>query len=512
MKKLPLSRQDFRELINEDCIYIDKTEHIYRLINTGFEYFFSRPRRFGKSLLISTLREIFLGSQELFKGLWIYDKIEWKKHPVVEIAFNTMSYSIDGLETAIIEVLDKIALKNDIRLTKTAYPQRFLELIELLSIGNEKVVILIDEYDKPIIDYLDNIPQAEKNRDILKNFYSVLKANEKFIKFLFITGVSKFSKVSIFSDLNQLSDITLNKNYATLIGITQSELETYLSEYISELSKEYQDIYINIYETLKDEYLGYSWDGKNFVYNPYCIFNVLDNKSIADFWFQSGTPTFLVKLIKSSEYTSLDFLNRDVTVGLLDKYEIKNMILAPLLFQTGYLTIKKWDLRTNMLTLDFPNKEVENSFSIHLLSEFNGGKSDKTQAMLMDIKSALVENDIEYFIEQLKILFEGLSYYQAKRNEAYFHSIFYLVIRLLGFVIESEILTIRGRIDCAIKTETHIYIIEFKLYSAEDAMKQIKKKQYHLKYMDDHRSIVLLGIAFDIENKTINDHKIEIVK
>ncbi len=511
MKKLPISRQDFRELINENCIYIDKTPLIYRLITTGFEYFFSRPRRFGKSLLITTLREIFLGNREIFKGLWIYDKIEWIEYPVIEIYFNKLPYNDAGLREAISMKLDSIADEYNIEFKEKYISEKFRQLIQTLG-AEKKVVLLIDEYDKPIIDYLDDLPRAEGNRDILKNFYSIIKGSEQYIKFLFITGVSKFSKVSIFSDLNHLSDITLDEAYNQLVGITQNELKHYFSEYTELLQLKYKDIYPNIYKALEEEYLGYSWNGIDYVYNPYCMLNVLDKRSIQDWWFQSGTPTFLIKLIKNNNYTALDIRNKKVSTGLLDKYILSDLTLLPLMFQTGYLTIKNWDLSTNLLTLDFPNKEVERSISVNLLAEFNGKKSDKTESMLSELSDALKDNDIEYFIENLNILLEGLTYMQAQKKENYFHSIFYLVVNLLGFVIESEVLTIRGRIDCVIKTNTHIYIIEFKMDTAKKAIAQIKEKKYHLKYMHDKRSIQLIGIAFDADEKCIKEYLIETVK
>jgi hypothetical protein len=512
MKKLPLSRQDFKELILDNCIYIDKTQYVYKLITQGFQYFFSRPRRFGKSLLLTTLREIFKGNREIFKGLWIYDKIEWVEHPVIEIYFNRLDYKIVGLGKALHNCLSAIADEYEIILESDSYAARFLELIKKLSHKNTKVAILIDEYDKPIIDYLDNIHQAEENREILRNFYSVIKGSEQYIRFLFITGVSKFSKVSIFSDLNHLTDITLDKNYATLAGITPVELKQYFDWYLQLLADDYKDIFTDIYKALEDEYLGYSWNGTDFVYNPYCLLNVLSTKSMQDFWYQSGTPTFLITLLKKKQYTAFDIKNVKITTNVLDKYDISNIDIVPLLFQTGYITIKKWDLRKRQLTMDFPNKEVERAFSVNLLTEFNGRQSSKTENLLANLTESLEENNIERFIALLKTLIKGIAYPNADSKENYFHSIFYLVLRLIGFNVESEILTIDGRIDCVIKTETHIYIVEFKMNTASAAIQQIREKQYHVKYLDDNRHIQLIGIAFDAEEKSIQEYQVETVK
>jgi len=508
MKKLPLGQQDFAKIIEEqNTLYVDKTQHIHKLITSGSYYFLSRPRRFGKSLLISTLQEIFEGNKELFKNLWIYDKIEWKKHKVIKISFNTVNYKSFGLEKAIEIQLTKIADSYKLELQMQSPASKFQELIEKLA-ENERVVVLIDEYDKPIIDYIDDLPQAEKNREILKNFYSIIKDSDKYLRFLFITGVSKFSKVSIFSDLNHLNDITIDKNYNNLVGITQQELESNFAEHIVKLQADNQDIYADVIQAIKDEYMGYSWDGVNFVYNPFTLLNLFTKMQFGNYWFQTGTPTFLTKLIKNGKYTAFDLLNRKIEPDVLDKYEIANLTLLPILFQTGYLTIKQFNLLRRYIVLDYPNREVEKSFSIHLLSEFNGGKTDSTSSALWELTEALEANNLEKFMELLKSLFKGIAYPLIDNKEKYFHSIFYLVVKMLGFNIECEILTIDGRIDAVLFTEKVIYVIEFKAGNTTKAIDQIIEKQYHTKYALDKRPKIALGIDFDAENKAIADYKI----
>ena len=509
MKKLPIGIQEFSKLIKGNFLYVDKTQHIYNLLNSASYYFLSRPRRFGKSLLLNTIKEIFLGNRELFKGLWIYDKIKWEKHPVIKISFSNLSYSSIGLEKAIDNELDFIAKQNDIVFEFDHFGFRFRELIRKLG-ERKKVVILIDEYDKPIIDYIDNIPKAEENRQILKSFYSVIKDSDDFIRFFFITGVSKFSQVSIFSDLNNLNDITLNSKYATMLGYTQEELEFYFDTHIKELAKVYEGIYSNIIKEIKINYNGYSWNGKDFVYNPFSVLNLFDNLEFGDYWFRTGTPTFLTKLVKQNNYTIFDLENKTVSRSTLDKYEIDSISLIPLLFQTGYLTIKESNLRDRTFLMDFPNSEVEVSFTIHLLADLNDGKIDKASSMLNEMIHMLRNNNLEKFIELINTLFKGISYIIADNKEKYFHSIFYIIVKLLGFTIETEVMTIDGRIDAVITTDNYIYIVEFKAgQDAQKALEQIRQKGYHQKYADDKRPKTLIGINFDLENKGIEDYIIK---
>ena len=509
-KTLPIGEQDFKYIIEHDYLYVDKTQYINKLLLNKY-YFLSRPRRFGKSLLISTLKEIFLGNKELFRDLWIYDKIDWQKHPVIHISFSSIGYQDTDLLNAITVKLDEIATEQDVVLTKEGISQRFQELIQKLGAENG-VAILIDEYDKPILDYIERKGEhdiAEKNRNILRNFYSSVKDNSKYIHFFFVTGVSKFSKVSIFSELNNLNDITIHGDYACLTGITEVELENYFPEYIKELAKEYEGVYDNIIDALRDKYLGYSWDGSNYVYNPFGLFKALDSRRLGSYWFQTGTPTFLINLIKNNKYTVFDIENKLVDDDVLDKHEIGNLPLVPLLFQTGYLTIKHYDKRKEKFLLGYPNREVEQAFSIHLLSAFNGGQAAKTSTQLSELIVSLQENDMESFLYHITSVFEGLVYPIVDKKEKYYHSIFYLVVKMIGFEIDCEIITFRGRIDAVLKTEENIYIIEFKTGNTKKAIQQIKEKKYPEKYRDDERPKVLIGIDFDVDKKSIVDFVIE---
>ncbi|MCF8373584.1 MAG: ATP-binding protein [Bacteroidales bacterium] len=508
MKKLPIGIQEFSKLIETNCIYVDKTEQIFRMLEHEY-YFLSRPRRFGKSLLLNTIKEIFLGNKELFKGLWIYDKIDWKAHPVIKISFSNIDYKTVGLEKAIELMLTKIAEDFGLQLSMSSYALKFDELIKKLA-AKEKVVILIDEYDKPIIDYLENLKQAESNRETLKNFYSIIKDADRFIRFFFITGVSKFSKVSIFSDINHLEDITIHDDFSTMLGWTQEELEHYFSDYIAIVEKRYAKHYSDIKPVIKQWYNGYSWDGVNFVYNPVSLLNLFSKRVFNNYWFSTGTPTFLMKLIKDDQYTAFDIEKKDVNIGILEKYDLNNMTLLPLLVQTGYLTIKQYDFFTNIITLDYPNKEVADSFSRHILSELTEVKLDKTDMMLGDIAEAFTNKDIEKVIDTINILFRNIPYTLIDEKEKYYHSIFYTVLKLLGVKIEAEILTIDGRIDAVVKTKNSIIIIEFKInQSADVAINQILEKGYAKKYQNDNRPKFLLGINFDTETKRADDYRYE---
>jgi hypothetical protein len=344
LRNLPLGEQNFKKIVEKNLLYVDKTEEIYKLLSTGGTYFFlSRPRRFGKSLLVSTLESIFLGEKELFKDLWIYDKIDFKKYPVIKLTMNDLRYSgtIEDFENSLLDQLKDIYKKYNLKLETTDYKIAFKNLIHKLS-KIEKVVLLIDEYDKPIIEYLgSNLERSKEMRDILKNFYETIKSNDEYIHFAFLTGVSKFSKTSIFSSLNNLTDITMNKNHSKIVGITEEELYCNFEEYIKKLAEENEFTIEEIKKVLKEWYNGYSWDGKSFLYNPYSLLSVFNSGDINNYWFKTGTPTFLINLIKEYNFNIKKLEKLVLTEENFDSYDIDNINLYALLFQTGYLTIKE---------------------------------------------------------------------------------------------------------------------------------------------------------------------------
>ncbi|MBT3387646.1 MAG: AAA family ATPase [Desulfobacula sp.] len=346
MKKLGLGVQELSEFKEKNLIYVDKTDIIHTLIDDGKYYFLSRPRRFGKSLLVNTIHALFSCEKSLFEEYWIYDKWNWrKKHPVIKISFSKLNYREDGLKKSLELALSQQAQFHGIEMRTSGYGNRFLELIETLGKENP-VVILIDEYDKPIIDYLEesDFEQAQQNREILKTFYAGIKDQDKYIRFLFITGVSKFSKVSIFSDLNHLTDITINDRFATLTGYTEDEIKQYYGGYLLAVQKKLELSKEQLLARIKEWYDGYSWDGINFLYNPYSILNLFYAGVFKNYWFETGSPTFLIKRLKAEDKKIHASINKDIKEAAFSKYDIENMNITAIMFQTGYLTIKKLEV------------------------------------------------------------------------------------------------------------------------------------------------------------------------
>ncbi len=513
MKKLPLGIQTFKDIIQDNYLYIDKTKDLYNLIKDGGKYYFiSRPRRFGKSLLVSTLKEIFSGNKELFKGLWIYDKLEWKKHPVIHIDFSGMDLRtpetfLNNLENRMSDLLKDNNFEVD---EKKSYKENFRFLMEKLS-KQEKVVILIDEYDKPIVNFVDNIEIANKNREILKNFYETIKESDQYIRFAFLTGVSKFSKVSVFSGLNNLRDITLEEKFATIAGYTENELFNYFDEYIKSTSDKLHVTPEFLKDTLKDWYNGYSWDGKNFVYNPYSILSVFTVQKINNYWFQSGTPTFLIKLIKEKSIEIKKFENIEASAAMLDSFEIENIDVESLLFQTGYLTIKEiieYSISERVYILSYPNTEVKESLLKNILNNFL--ESGNNDILVGKLYRSLNKNNLEEFFNILNDIFINIPAVIFMSNkEAYYHTIIYLILTLIGVKISVEVYTNKGRIDAVIETETHIYVIEFKMSNSKEAIKQIEAKKYYEKYISSGKTITLIGIAFNMKERNIGSYLVK---
>ncbi len=515
MKELPIGIQDFRKLIEGNFIYVDKTEYYHRLITKGSYYFLSRPRRFGKSLLISTLKEIFEGNRELFEGLWIHDKIDWTPRPVIHLDFTQISKRAATFEEGLRLALIGIAKSHGVELTESANPGRFLELIQALS-KERKVAILIDEYDKPLIDNIDELDVVNQNRKTLKDMYSVLKGNDEHIAFLMLTGVTKFSQVSIFSDLNNLNDISLNENFSQMLGYTQAEILHYFPGYLDSLKAKLAGTYPDVMAEMKAWYNGYSWDGTHFVYNPFSILNLFSNNEFGEYWFATGTPTFLMKLIKAQTYSVVDLENREISMHAFNKFDLPDIEINSLLFQTGYLTIKERNRLEQSVTLDFPNKEVATAFSIHLLSEFAEKSQEGTDQLVRRMNRNLREGQVDGFMEAVQALFADIAYpIQPSKGsgignmEKYYHSMFYLMLRLLGYNIQAEVLTHTGRIDAVITTEKYIYVVEFKLGDAAAAMAQIKAKQYHQKYLGSGKQVILIGIGFDVAERNVGGFLVE---
>ncbi|MGB0929240.1 MAG: AAA family ATPase [Chitinophagales bacterium] len=530
-KPLPIGESDFRGIIEKNGLYVDKTQQIHRIITGSKPNFLSRPRRFGKSLLVSTMEEIFLGNKELFKGLWIYDKIDWESRHVIRLSMTEIDYKNQDLETALSRYLDDLAKKNQISLQKHTSKEKFAELIKALS-AERNVAILIDEYDKPIIDFIEDFKKAEANRDVLRNFYGALKDGvvDSNVHFLFITGISKFSKTSIFSELNNLRDLTIDRSSVDLCGITQEELERNFAPYISATAADLGLQEKTLLKELKRWYNGYSWDGKTFVYTPFSLLNFFAKGEFLNFWFASGTPTLLLKVIKKQKIDIESVGSAKWSSRSFDKFTLRNLDFKNLLFQTGYLTIKKKTLKKGRPTyiLAYPNQEVQESFTQNLI-ELKSHQPDSTvDESLIRIEDALIENDMEAFVEQLKILFSDIAYQLHpkinKKNptaddeaklfkawEGYFHSIIYLVIKFLGIHIDVEMSKHQGRIDAKIEVEDYLYVMEFKLdASVEKAIDQIKTQQYAEAFKNTSKQIVLVGISFSSQEYNVKDWEVDI--
>lgn len=516
MKNLPIGVQSFSKLINRKFLYIDKTRDIYNLFaRGGLYYFLSRPRRFGKSLLLSTLEEIFSGNRELFKGLWIYDKIEWTKHPVVHLDLSTITHqSPEMLEKSLDGLVEKIASDHNIQLNHQLFlKEKFGQLLEKLSKKGD-VVVLIDEYDKPVIEYMeeDKIEIAKKNRDVLKNFYAIIKASDPYLRFVLITGVSKFSKTSVFSDLNNLRDITIDDRFSTLLGYTQDELEHYFSSYLEPMAEKRGTLKNVLVETIRKWYNGYSWDGENFVYNPFSILNLFDSGKFKNYWFSTGTPSFLIKSIKNRQSNVISFEKLAVKSDTFESYDIEKQEIPALLLQTGYLTIKKITVKNESETyhLSYPNKEVRDSFLTHLFKEYAQKDANFSTQLLGNIGEALDSGDMERFIQELKSLFSSIPYHIfIGEKEAYYHTIIYLILKLNGAAVTPEDATNIGRIDAVVESGNKIYIMEFKMGSGQEAITQIKEKKYFEKFQGKGKEVVLLGVGFDPEQRNIRDFELE---
>jgi hypothetical protein len=504
MKDLSLPLNDFANVINGNRIYVDKTKFLLPLIERQGFYFLSRPRRFGKSLLLSTFKYIFQGRKDLFKGLYIEDKIEWKTYPVIYLDFLNISYKDTTLAEGLKHYLLLQAEKENIILRGSSPRDLLSELItKLKEKYSQNVVILIDEYDKSIVDYIDEPAQAAINRDTLKNFFGTLKGMTVDIQFIFLTGVSKFSKVSLFSDLNNLTDLTLDENFTTALGYTQEELESYFAEYLEKISLQKNITLTELLAETKRWYNGYSWNGLDSVYNPYSILNFLYSGKFLNHWFSTGTPTMVVKML-NKKYIE-DFKDVPLDTFELERYDITQVEkhLVSLLFQTGYLTItEKIDEETFLL--NYPNKEVRDSFNSFRVADYIEGDVSLSK-LKYNLKTSLFSGNIDFFVENLTILFAQIPYQIATpKLEAYYQLIIYLTLKILGLEIIAEDNTNKGRIDAVIFVPNYIYIIEFKFSSStKQALLQIKDKKYYEKYLADGRQVCLVGMNFDYENRTV---------
>ncbi len=505
MKKYPIGIQDFSELRTGGFVYVDKTKTIFELVESGKAYFLSRPRRFGKSLLLSTLKYFFLGRRDLFQDLWVDREAnhDWAVHPVIHFSFSSSGYKEIGLEAALLRLVREGAEKYGVELQAEGLSGRFRELIHKLGSGEKKLVLLIDEYDKPMIDYLDDLEQANSNREILKNFFSVLKDSDPYLRVLLITGVSKFSKVSLFSDLNHLEDLTIHPYAATITGYTQAEFEHVFSGEIDLLASEFEVSRADMIEQIRAWYNGYRWIGKETLYNPFSILNLVKTRNFRNFWWDTGTPTFLIKALERE--FAYDFSQVKAGISAFDSYSLENLDWVSLMFQTGYLTIQHYDRDNRLYTLRYPNLEVKDSMLQYLLAAYRHAPHTETQAVYAAIRIAFDAGDLQEVINQVNRIFATIPHQIfLEKREAFFHAVLHLTFQGVGLLIESEVSTSQGRIDSVVYAKSGIYILEFKLDdSARAALDQIRDKQYGERFLGQSQPVIAVGIHFSSEQKAV---------
>ena len=512
-RKLPIGIQDFKKLRENDYIYVDKTEFVYNLSQVPSPYFLSRPRRFGKSLLLSTMEYYFLGRKDLFAGLEI-EKLEkeWTEYPVLKISFGADNYpDLTSLKSALNLILSGYEKQYNIQVTDERSAPRLNRLITTAYGQTGKpVVILIDEYDKPILDALYT-EDEEKNRQELRSFYSPLKDLDKYIRFLFITGITKVSHVNIFSGLNQLNDISMAGEFSSLCGISESELEKYFMPEIEELSRKFNLSLPETKEKLAQMYDGYHFSyGSEGVYNPFCLLKCFYEKNFGSYWFESGTPSFLVKTLENEPFSLATIVNgRKAKEDQFKNYDPDSKNMLPVIYQSGYLTIKKFEFPRCVYTLDFPNREIEEGFLNILLKKFLKVPDDDLGLAIDNICDALEEKDIDKVLSIIKAAIADLPTVVKKDMcENYYESVTHLIFRLSGYRVLSELQSVAGRSDVVVATKNSVFIFELKMDKGRDfeavaaeALKQISANGYADRFAVSGKQMFKIGVVFSSGGK-----------
>lgn len=510
----PIGIQNFEDLRRSEYVYVDKTSHIYRLASTGKYYFLSRPRRFGKSLLISTMDAYFSGKKDLFKGLAMEQlEKDWIQYPVLHLDLNGIAYNSDDvLDQVLNDKLSDWEAEYGITATSTVPGLRFQNIIDAAyeSTGH-KVVVLIDEYDKPIVDNLVNPELADNFKKTLQGFYSVLKAKDGQIKFGFLTGVSKIGKLSVFSSLNNLRDISMDNDYADICGISDDELHTYFDESIAELAQANKLSIDECYNKLKYKYDGYHFcEDSPGMYNPFSLLNTFISNKFRDYWFETGTPTLLVNVMKQTSF-DITTLSDNVIVSVEDLSGMQDIVNrpVPLFFQTGYLTIKDYDQEFREYTLGFPNDEVKNGFLKFIYSYYVPVNPAEGNTTTSTLARALRSGAPDVFMRTLEALFANTTYQIQGDAEKNFQYAMYIIMELLGEYVQAERSTSNGRIDLLLQTKDYIYIVELKIDNTADAaLQQIEDKGYAKPFVNDSRKLFKIGVSFSTANRRIEDWKV----
>ena len=512
-RKLPIGIQDFEKLRTNGCLYVDKSAHIYRLTREYWPYFLARPRRFGKSLLLSTLKAYFLGKRELFEGLAIAGlEKEWLEYPVFHLDMNVESYlNIDSLYSALntnLQVLEERWGRNESDKTPAA---RFTSVIRrACEQSGRKVVVLIDEYDKPLLGLKDDLKDVDDEmRKVLKGFYGVLKSADPYLRFVFLTGVTKFSRVTVFSDLNHLQDISLDKNYAGICGISQTELTQCLAPEIHTLAAELGKTTNQTLDELKKRYDGYHFANKTEgMYNPFSLLKTFAAGELRNYWFATGTPTFLVRMLKNIDF-DVRSLESDVKISsnAISEYRAGSNDPTPLLYQTGYLTIKNYNELLDLYTLGFPNEEVKYGFLYELLPVYMQKDNILSEFYVGNFIEDLHARNIEGFMTRLKAFFADIPYDLNNKEEKHYQTVFYLLFKLMGQFVEAEQRSAFGRADAVVITANTVYAFEFKLTgngTAEEALRQISDKGYLIPYTAGNKKLVKIGAEFSAAERGLN--------
>ena len=531
-RKIPIGVQSFEVMRNDKFLYVDKTPFLFKLAHSNRVYFLSRPRRFGKSLFLSTLKNYFLGQKELFKGLYIekaeekraeIEKTEaWVEYPVFYLDFNVGRYDLDG---ALAESLDYFLKKQEkvygLKNEGGSFGKRFQSLIETAyNKTGRQAVILVDEYDKPLLQTMGvNEALNEEYRNTLKAFYSVIKTCDQYIRFAFLTGVTKFSKVSIFSDLNNLQDISMITEYSDICGITDEELKLNFEPEIKTLGERKKKNFAETLLELKKKYDGYVFAKEGVsVYNPFSVLSAFSAKDLGNYWFSTGTPTFLVNYLKDAYYNIPDLDgNVELNEAGIELYRADAKDPLPILFQSGYLTIKEYIENGNIYRLGFPNDEVRYGFLENLVPAYSSLRPYETASSVWKFVEDIRAGNIDEFMERMQAIIAGVPYDnlpkdKLKLREQNYQTAVYLIFKLMGQFVQTEIHCAKGRADCIAHTKDSIYIFEFKLMSAgsaDDAIAQIKEKGYASQFKAEGKKIILIGSSFDEEERTIGEWKME---
>ena len=511
----PIGIQTFEKIRNNDFAYVDKTALVYRLAKKGTCYFLSRPRRFGKSLLLSTLKAYFQGKKELFEGLAIAQmEKEWKQYPVLHLDLNVKNYqTAESLFAVLTRHLELWEAEYGDRHRDDSVEDRFYHcIVNAAQQSSEgKVVVLIDEYDKPLLEAIGNPGLQDEYRKTLKAFYSNIKSCDEYIRFAFLTGVTKFSHLSIFSGLNNLKDISLDPRYAGLCGFTQDELETAFAEGIDEFAEAEGVGRERILELLKEHYDGYhfSRDLTVGVYNPFSIINAFDDNALNAYWFATGTPNFLAEVVKQTDFPLDKLTAEDQTAEALDAIDTMYDNPIPLFFQSGYLTIKEYDSEYRTYSLGFPNTEVELGFAQFMAIFYHGGNRKGTFNIVKFIE-AIRKGDVDRFMTLLQAFYADGDYQLVGSLEIYFQNSLMMLFKLLGFYVQVERHTSKGRMDVTIQTKDYVYILELKVdQSAETALRQIEEKQYAAPFAADQRTVFKIGVCFSSEERGIGEWSVK---